>query len=62
MGARERVASRTRSTLDGHPVKLKKEELHRFFLLLDNTKSQATSFVAYDWTRTRLSKILLYDA
>ena len=28
-------------------LKLKKEELHRFILL---TKSQATSFVAHDWT------------
>ena len=27
-------------------LKSKKEELHRFFLLLANTESQATSFVA----------------
>ena len=33
-----------------------KEELHRFLTLLAKTKSQATSFVAYNWT-TRPNKI-----
>ena len=38
-------------------LKSNKEELHSIFLLLANTKSQATSFAAsYNWT-TRLSKI-----
>ena len=31
-------------------LKSNKEELHRFFPLLANTKSQASSLVAYDWT------------
>ena len=37
-------------------LKSKKEELHRATVLLANTKSQTTSFVAYDWT-TRACKI-----
>ena len=31
-------------------VKSNKEELHRFFALLANTKSEATSFAPHDWT------------
>ena len=42
------------STLEGHPKV--KEELHKCFPFLANTKSQAASFVAYKWA-TRPSKI-----
>ena len=48
------VPRRTHSTLDGHPNV--KEELHRCFPLLANTKPQTISFAAYNWT-TRPSKI-----
>ena len=37
-------------------LKSKKEELHRFFSLEANIKSQDTFFMAYDWT-TRPGKI-----
>ena len=49
MAARDRVktmAPGTLSTLEGHPKV--KEELHKCFPLLANTKSQATSFAAYN--------------
>ena len=42
-------------------LKSKKEVLHRFFMLLANTKSQAMSFVAYDWTTRPSIKFVLYD-
>ena len=42
-------------------LKSKKEGLHRFIPLLANAKSQATSFVAYDWI-IGLVKFLSYDA
>ena len=57
MAARDQVktmATRTLSTVDAHPKF--KEELHTCFLLLANTKLQATSYVAYNWT-ARPSKI-----
>ena len=57
MAVRDRVktmAPGALSTLEGHPKV--KEELHKCFPLLANTKSQATSFAAYNWT-TRPSKI-----
>ena len=52
MAARDQVKTmvpEAHSTLDAHP-KNNKEKLHSFFLLLANTKSQATYFVAYDWS------------
>ena len=65
MAAEDRVKTivpRARSTLDSHP-EVKQEELHRFFLLLANTTSQASSFAAYDWTSSVLGlvKFLPYD-
>ena len=57
MAVRDQVktmAPRTLSTLEGYPKV--KEELHKCFPLLANTKSQATFFAAYNWT-TRPSKI-----
>ena len=52
MVARDRVkttALRTRSTLDGH-LEIKERRAKQVFPVLANTKLQATSFVAYDWT------------
>ena len=64
MAARDRVKTmvpRARSTLDGHP-KVKQRRATQVSPLLANTKAQATSFVAYDWTvLARISKISLYD-
>ena len=57
MTARDGVKTmvpRARSTLDGHP-EVKQRRATQIFLLLSNSKSQATSFAAYDWI-TRPSK------
>ena len=51
MAVKNRVKTmvpRACSTLEGRPEV--KEKLHSFFPLLADTKSQATPFVAYDWT------------
>ena len=59
LAARDRVktmASRTPSTLNGHPEVIERRATTGFSPLLANTKSQATSFLAYDWT-TRPSEI-----
>ena len=42
-------------------LKSNKEKLYRFFPFLANTKSQAISFMAYNWTTTRPGKFLLYN-
>ena len=52
MAARDRVKTmvpRARSTLDG-PPEVKQRRAIQVFPLPANTKTQATSFVAYDWT------------
>ena len=62
MAVRDQVKTmvpRAFSTLEGHP-KIK-EELHKCFPLLANTKSQAASFVAYKWTTIGLVKFLLHN-
>ena len=54
MAARDRVKTmvpRACSTLDGHP-EVKQRRATQVFPALANTKSQATSFAAYDWTTT----------
>ena len=43
----ERSSERKRSTRDGHPEVKQEQEQHLFFLLLANTNSQVTHFIAY---------------
>ena len=52
MAARDRVKTmvpRARSTLNG-PPEVKQRRAIQVFPLPANTKTQVTSFVAYDWT------------
>ena len=59
-GGMKTMAPQACSTVDSHH-EVKERKATQVFPLLANTKSQATSFAAYDWT-TRPCKFLPYDA